>query len=113
MKEHDWSALDLYLSTRYRCTRADIEPTDTPGYWRLKTPCGGKAGGCPEPIHRTLFNDGSLQHTIQFLDKPERHKGRWKGRLTTWKRAHKEMKAKARRHEQPEPPHHRADRQGA
>jgi len=84
---HDWSAFDLYLHTRHRCSRADVEPTDTPGYWRHKAACGGKKGGCREPIHQTLFNDGPVQHTIQFLDKTERYKGRWRGRLTADTRA--------------------------
>lgn len=64
----------------------DYEPTETPGYWRSKTPCGGLAGGCREPLHTFLFNEGPTHHTRAFRD-PRREDGRFASPYRTWRQA--------------------------
>lgn len=63
---------------------SDLEPTETPGYWQLKTPCGGRAGGCKHPIHRVLFNEGPCCHTISFFDCTRGKDGRFASPYRTW-----------------------------
>src|SRR5690349_14175549 len=37
----------------------DLEPTSTPGYWRMKSPCSGR-DGCSHPMHTAMFNEGGI-----------------------------------------------------
>ena len=55
----------LYLDMRYRLTPSDVEPTDTPGYWRERRPCEG-AGKCRHPLHACLGNEGGVRHTVEW-----------------------------------------------
>lgn len=63
----------------------DIEPTDTPGHWKIKGTFEEKeARRCP--LHDCFFYEGSWPHTIQFRD-PIQVKGRFSSSYLTW-RAH-------------------------
>jgi hypothetical protein len=75
--------LERHLRMYYGIGADDVEPTDTPGYWRIKKVCGGKEGGCTHPLHGALFNDGPCHHTIAFRDK-QRVNGRFAGAYQTW-----------------------------
>lgn len=65
------------LDRRYRAKLEDVEPTETPGYWKFRHTCGGR-GLCQEPLHSFVFNEGGTQHTLQYHD-PGRD------RFATWR----------------------------
>jgi hypothetical protein len=65
----------------------DLEPANSPGYWRQKTPCGGLAGGCQNELHRTLFNEGPVQHAIGYQDEIRDGHGRFISPYRTWREA--------------------------
>lgn len=80
-----------FLKTFYGVLPEDLRPTEVPGYWELRKPCGGRVGGCREPIHAFLFNEGPIRHTIRFED-CQRINGRFaseKERFRTWIEARK------------------------
>lgn len=76
-----------FLRWHYRLTPADVEPTEVPGYWRMKEPCGGAAGGCRALIHSALLNAGPTRHTISYTDPPRDGHGRFASPYRTWRRA--------------------------
>lgn len=76
-----------YLRIHYRLELADVIPTESPGYWRLLEACGGRDGGCHNPIHGTLFNEGPTFHTIRFTDSDRDEHGRWASPYRTWRAA--------------------------
>ncbi len=81
------SALEQYLRIYHRRELADVTPTETPGYWRLIRPCGGRDGRCCEPIHSTLGNEGPMHHTICYCDSRRNRFGQWVSPYRTWKEA--------------------------
>lgn len=76
-----------YLWRNYRLEPSDVVPTDSPGYWRKLEPCGGLAGGCPSPLHQTVFNEGPTFHTIHFYDDDRDADGRFASPYRTWQAA--------------------------
>lgn len=79
---------ESHLLHGFGITPADVEPTETPGYWRRKIPCKG-APECREPLHSTLFNSGPVHHTISFYDDARDAQGRWSSPFATWHAARK------------------------
>lgn len=78
--------LQNYLNWHLPGTNVDdLEPTETPGYWRYKKPCGGFVGGCRSPLHSCIFNDGPTHHTVRFTDETRGEKGRWVSPYSTWR----------------------------
>ena len=76
-----------YLERHYKLKVDDIEPTSTPGYWRMKQPCGGR-DVCPHPMHNFLFCEGPVRHTVYYRDLICRDKrGRFMPHYRTWKAA--------------------------
>lgn len=73
-----------YLQIYHSLTPDDVEPTGTPGYWRIKQPCGGK-GRCLSPLHYCLGYEGPIRHTIDYLDDYRDEKGRFVSPYRTWK----------------------------
>jgi hypothetical protein len=61
----DWFA--DFLQMHHNASPEDYEPTETPGYWRTKKPCGGYPQ-CREPLHTYLFNEEGIRHTVYFED---------------------------------------------
>ena len=57
-----------FLALHHGTVPEDYEPTETPGYWRQKKPCGG-LGICRHPIHGCLGNEGPVHHTVFFQDR--------------------------------------------
>lgn len=90
MTELSWHGrLVLYLSIHHRrsgLTPNDLEPTDTPGYWRILQPCGGRPV-CHNALHGTLFNEGPVQHTISYFDPQRDQRGRFTSPYRTWQEA--------------------------
>lgn len=76
--------LSNFLKWNFHLALDDIEITDEPGYWREKEACAGLKGGCRNPLHGYLFNEGPIYHTIQYLD-PGRVNGRFSSPYITWK----------------------------
>lgn len=74
--------LASYLGTYYKLTLDEVETIDTPGYWRIKKPCGG-VGQCKNLIHSCVGNEGPMQHTIQYRDS-RRENGRFVSPYRTW-----------------------------
>jgi hypothetical protein len=66
--EAAYKRVDDWMFLYYRKHLDDLEITDTPGYWREKEPCGGRASGCRHPIHGCLFNSGATHHTVRFVE---------------------------------------------
>jgi hypothetical protein len=62
----------------------DLEVTEVPGYWRIKTACGGR-GHCASPLHGCLFNEGPVRHTIHFTDPSRDRSGRFASPYRTWR----------------------------
>jgi hypothetical protein len=78
--------LETHLRRHHRgLTVADLEPTSTPGYWQIKTPCGGARGGCPSELHGCLFNEGPTHHTISYRDPIRGERGRFASPYRTWR----------------------------
>lgn len=75
--------VDAIFQSRYRTTLADVDITDTPGYWKRREPCGGR-GACREPIHGTLFNEGGIRHTLSYFDPVRDEYGRFRSTTRTW-----------------------------
>ena len=63
---------------------AEVRLTKVPGYWERIKPCGGLQGGCREPIHTFLSNEGPMRHTLSYFDSPRDERGRWASRTRTW-----------------------------
>lgn len=61
----------------------DLERSDVPGYWDRKTPCNG-GGNCGNCIHRTMFNNGPIHHTISYHDDGRDESGKWASNTRTW-----------------------------
>lgn len=69
--------LALHLSFYHPgVTLADLERTETRGYWRMKSPCAG-ANQCSSPLHGFLGNAGGCHHTIEFSEHGRRENGRF------------------------------------
>jgi hypothetical protein len=78
--------LSRYLRIYFpKLTIDDLEISDSRGYWYIKKPCGGREGGCTNMIHTTLFNEGSMQHTISYTDDFRGRNGKFKSIYETWK----------------------------
>lgn len=82
-----FAAFEWHLHSRHHLELDDVEPTETPGYWRIKEPCGGRAGGCREPLHTFLFNDEPTHHTVSYFDHYRDVRGRWTSPYRTWQAA--------------------------
>lgn len=78
--------LDADFRARYGVALDDLELAATPGYWQRKEPCGGLRGGCRSELHRTLFNEGGVHHTVSYFD-PPRVNGRFASPYRTWRAA--------------------------
>lgn len=85
-----YELVDSAFKRRYRTPLSEYEITETPGYWKSKTPCGGLRGGCREEIHHCLFNDEGIRHTASYFD-PTRENGRFASPYRTWQ----ELRAEA------------------
>lgn len=72
-----------YLKWSFRLSPADVEITQIPGYWRIKTPCRG-AGACSSPLHSCLFHAGPIHHTVSFFDPGRDERGRFSSPCRTW-----------------------------
>jgi hypothetical protein len=68
-----------------------IERTEVPGYWRDKTLCAGKRGGCNHPIHRLIFCEGPTHHTYSYRDKCRNELGQFVSPYQTWRSFGKEV----------------------
>lgn len=79
----EFSHLEFFLKLRYGLSVADIEITETPGYWRVKTPCDGR-GKCNHPLHGVMFNEGGLSHTVRYLDSGRNRHGQFESPYKTW-----------------------------
>lgn len=75
----------LHFRLRYGVQSLDeVRSTKVPGYWERVAPCGGLRGGCREPVHGFLFNEGPIRHTMNYFDLPRDERGRWASRTRTW-----------------------------
>ena len=79
----DFSHLDFFLQIRYGLSVTDIEITETPGYWRIKIPCGGR-GKCDHPLHGVMFNEGGCHHTVRYTDAGRNRQGQFESPYKTW-----------------------------
>lgn len=75
-----------FIGRHYGAFPAELEPTGVPGYFRYRTPCGGAAGGCRQPLHSFLFQEGPCQHTIRYVKSSRDSKGRFVSPYRYWKR---------------------------
>jgi hypothetical protein len=82
-----------YVKIMYRTDPAQLRPTESPGYWEYKEPCGGRLK-CNHPLHGCLGCDGPCRHTITFLDPARDDKGRFASPYRTWK-LHRESQGEA------------------
>lgn len=80
-----------YLKRHYGLTPDDVELAETPGYWVIKQPCGGR-GKCSSPLHSFMFNEGPTQHTIEYLDDYRGEKGRFISPHRTWRECRKALR---------------------
>ena len=71
--------VDAYMRLRYRVPLAEMELTDTPGYWRDKEP---KMHPC-HPLHSFLFCEGPFRASYSYFD-PPRIGGRFASMTRTW-----------------------------
>jgi hypothetical protein len=83
MTDSVWDMVDAYMRLYYRKSLTEMTITETPGYWKSKTPCGG-AGNCHCPIHGFLFNEGPIFHTYYFSEHGRDNKGRWRKPFLAW-----------------------------
>jgi len=83
----EFAGLRRYLELYHRATLEDFVPTRVKGYWQRRTPCSGARGGCREPLHSCLFNEGPTHHTVSYRDNPRGPDGRWASPFGTWRRA--------------------------
>ena len=73
------------LRIRYGLNPEDVEPTSTPGWWRIKEPCGGIEGGCRAPMHVYMFCGSPARHTVYYAEHGERdERGRWVRPYRVW-----------------------------
>lgn len=77
-------AFAWYLDCIHRLAIEDIEPTETPGIWRIRQPCKG-VGYCSSPLHSFLFCEGPVRHTIRHLDSGRDSRGRFASPYLTWR----------------------------
>jgi hypothetical protein len=83
-----WDAgLRRHLELYHRAKLEDFVPTRVKGYWQRKTPCGGARGGCREPLHGCLFNEGPICHSVSYRDPTRTPDGRWVSPFRTWRQA--------------------------
>ena len=77
--------LRSYLHTHYPAVLyEDLEISETPGYWTIRTPCS--PGGCHSPLHGYLFNDGPVHHTVSYAEWGARgERGRWVSPYRVWR----------------------------
>jgi len=80
-------SFDNFVRFAYGREPEEFEPTEEPGYWQTREPCGGLDGGCREPIHRVLFCESGTRHTIQYRDPRRGPGGRWQSPYLTWAQA--------------------------
>lgn len=87
-------AFAWHLRIYYKLKPEDVEPTETPGYWQIKEPCGGQRGECSHPLHGFIGCEGSLHHTVSYRDSYRDHKtGRFVSQFRTWKKHWEEWMA--------------------
>lgn len=79
--------VDAYFRRAYKRGLDAYEISDVPGYWRRLETCGGAHGGCHEPIHGFMFNEGGIRHTASYFD-PPRVRGRFVSPTRTWRLLH-------------------------
>lgn len=68
-----------HMWTAYRKDIADLEITDTPGYWSDREPQMHPG----HPLHGFLGCSGPFKATYTYFD-PPRHNGRFASRTRTW-----------------------------
>ena len=66
-------------------TLADVEILDSPGYWEIKEPCGGR-GACSSPVHQAFGWDAPVKHTVTFTEHGRRdERGRFVSPYRAWR----------------------------
>ena len=68
-----------HMRMKYRVGMAEIEITDTPGYWRDKKPKMHPG----HPLHSCMFCDGPFRATYTYFD-PPRIGGQFASPTRTW-----------------------------
>lgn len=69
-----------HMWTAYRKNMADLEITDTPGYWCDREPQIHPG----HPLHSFLGCSGPFKATYTYFDPPRHHNGRFASRTRTW-----------------------------
>lgn len=83
--------VDQYFRFYYRRGLDDCEITDTPGYWRSKTFCGGRGKCGSVDFHATMFCEGPVRHTASYRDSSrDRITGRRASPYQTWRELREE-----------------------